>query len=703
MPSQKYEAPRRVFLVATLLAGVACAPAPTAPVPTGKGAEILWDSYGVPHIYARDRQALAYAFGWAQMRNHSDLLLRLYLQGRGRASELLGKAYVDDDKWVWTLGIPDRAARDYALQSPEMHAHIEAFVAGINAFAAQHPELIGDSVKAVLPVTAADVTANLMRLTYARFLTSREGAAAEARAWERGSNAWAVAPSRSASGHTLLLQNPHLPWGDIFTWMEGEYSMPGMDVYGATLVGNPVLQIAFNENVGWTHTVNTQDEEDTYELTLAPGGYMYNGAARAFEESAHVLKVATGAATFSYDTLRLRRSVQGPIVGMKTGKALALRVVGLDPPLTPYAYEQWWNMGRAHNLAEFQAAIRPNQISGQNITYGDREGHIMMFYGGNSPVRSRGDRAFWAGVIPGDSSWTLWTALHPFKDMPVTLDPPSGWVQNANNPPWWSTFPVTIHASDFPSYFGPVPMALRPQRSIHILQSDSSITYSEFLRYKHSTRMELADRLMNELLAVSRASSSENAKRGADVLEQWDRSADASSRGAVLFTEWWREYGRRMGAKSRFATPWSEQRPLDTPAGLADPAIAVAALDAVVSGMGMLGAALDIPWGSVYRLRRDSLDLPANGAQDALGVFRVVSYASIAGNKYVGVSGDSYVAAIEFSNPLRAMSLVTYGNASRAGSPHRTDQLPLFAREELKPVWRTRAEVEAHTELREKF
>src|SRR5438067_1068496 len=112
-------------LALVVAAAIACAPpAGAPPAPAGRGAEILWDSYGVPHIYAADRQGLAYAFGWAQMRNHSDLVLRLYLQGRGRASELLGKSYVDDDKWMWTLGIPDRAARDYALQSPEMRAHI---------------------------------------------------------------------------------------------------------------------------------------------------------------------------------------------------------------------------------------------------------------------------------------------------------------------------------------------------------------------------------------------------------------------------------------------------------------------------------------------------------------------------------------------------------------------------------------------------
>jgi acyl-homoserine-lactone acylase len=677
--------------------------APSAIAPPA-GTEILWDTYGVPHIYAKDRSGLAYAFGWAQMRNHSDLLLRLILQSRGRASEFLGKDYLDEDRWVWTIGIPETSARDYALQRPEMRAHIEAFAAGINAFAAANPTMIGDSVRAALPVTGVDVIENLQRLSFGRFITSRQGVKDQTRTWEKGSNAWAIAPSHSASGHAMLLENPHLPWSDIFTWIEAEYSMPGIDVYGAAVIGSPVLQIAFNDNLGWSHTVNTQDGEDLYELTLSGDGYLFDGKVRPFEgERVHVIKVRGANGAFSDDTVRYRRSVQGPIVASRPGKAIALRVVGMGQPLIPFPYQQWWEMGAARNFAEFQKAITPNQISGQNITYADRDGHIMEFYGGNTPVRPRGDRAYWAGIIRGDSSSTLWTKLHTYADMPKTIDPPSGWVQNANDPPWWATFPVVVHPQDYPSYLATKAMAARPQRSIRMLRSDSSISYEELLQYKHSTRMELADRVLDDLLALARGRGVPEGIVASDVLSNWDRSADAGSRGAVLFNEWWSEYGRRMGAKSRWTVPWSEQRPLDTPYGIADTTVALAALDAAEKTIKTKYGALDVPWGDVYRLMRDSLDLPANGGPAVLGIFRVTDYSREGATRYRASFGDSYVGVVEFSNPIRAMSLIGYGNASRTGSPHRVDQLPLYSRKELKPVWRTRADVEAHTERREKF
>ncbi len=696
---------RKLLVSLSSLACLYASPVASQPKTVAGGTQILWDTYGVPHIFAKDRNGLAYAFGWAQMQNHGDLLLRLVAQARGRASEYLSADYLDEDRWVWKLDLRRDAERSLAAQPPEMRAHIESFVAGINAFATAHPDLIGDSVRPVLPVEPFDVLAHANRVLYARFLSSPGGTGDAARAWrDRGSNAWAVAPKRSASGHTLLLQNPHLPWSDMFTWIEAQYVAPGVNLSGAALVLSPVLEIAFNDNLGWTHTVNTQDGEDLYELTLSGDGYLFDGAVRPFEVSTHVIRVRQTDGSFRDDTVRVRRSVHGPVLEEKPGKAVALAVVGLHGPSLYGTYAQWWEMGRATNFNEFLTAIHANQISGQNITYGDHDGHIMMFYGGNTPVRSRGDRAYWAGVVRGDSSSTLWTSLHSFDDMPKTADPPTGWVQNANDPPWWATFPVVVRPQNFPSYLASRQMPLRPQQSAELLAADSSITWDEFLRYKNSTHMLLADRVLHDLLPAAKVSSLGNVRAAANILAKWDRQADSSSKGAVLFTEWWAEYGRRRRGQPLYAAPWNEQSPRATPDGLADAATAVAALGAAANSVRKRYGSADAAWGSVYRVRRDGLDFAGSGAGGEYGVFRVVWYSSREPDgRFTANGGTSWVAAIEFAKPVHAASLIGYGNASRAGSPHRTDQLALFAREELKPVWRTRAEIEKHLEKREQF
>ena len=74
-------------------------------------AEILWDHYGIPHIYAQNPDDLFYAYGWAQTHAHGNLLLRLYGQARGRGAEYWGKDFLNSDKWMWINSVPQRSAR----------------------------------------------------------------------------------------------------------------------------------------------------------------------------------------------------------------------------------------------------------------------------------------------------------------------------------------------------------------------------------------------------------------------------------------------------------------------------------------------------------------------------------------------------------------------------------------------------------------
>jgi acyl-homoserine-lactone acylase len=664
--------------------------------------DILWDSWGVPHIFAASNADAFYDFGWAQMENHADLMLQLYGQARGRGAEYFGEQYLDTDKYVRRMGIPERGKAWARVQSAEFAPLLSAFVDGANAYAKANPTRISRNTAAVLPITSADVLSHIQRVVIFSFVTSQAAIQGQTDRWERASNTWAVAPQRTAAGNALLLQNPHLPWSDFYTWMEAGITTRDVNAYGAALVGMPWLGIAFNDDLGWSHTVNAMDGADLYELELAAGGYRWNGAVRPFETTTEAIAVKQANGTMRQEPFTVKRSIHGPVVSEKAGKAVALRVVGLDDANVG---EQYLAMIRARSLEEFQNAERTLQMPFFTTMYADKAGHIMHFFGGRTPVRPAGDYN-WGGIVPGTTDATLWTKTLTYDELPKVIDPATGWLQNANDPPWTTTFPLVIDSSKYPSYVAPHTMSLRAQRSANLLEQSPKLTFDQMVINKMSTRMELADRLLDDLLPPAKAAGGVAAEAAA-VLEQWDRCADADSTGAVLFEAWYRRAARAAGGAGLFAKRWSEADARTTPNGLRDPAAAVTALVGAANETKQLWGAIDVAWGVVHRLRVGTYDLPANGGPGDLGIFRVVNFEDDAkatgrAKQQVSIGGDSYVAVVEFTPAgPRAMSLLSYGNATQSGSPHVGDQLPLFAKKQLKPVWQARADVEKHLEKKE--
>jgi len=659
--------------------------------------EILWDQYGIPHIYAQNPDDLFYAYGWAQAHAHGDLLLRLYGQARGRGAEYWGENFLNSDKWMWTNGVPARAKQWADEQINPNKSMLESYIVGVNDYVAKHPENISDDFEVVLPITMEDLMGHALRVLHYTFVISPDDLQEDAKSWsdQKGSNAWAVSPSRSASGHAMLVANPHLYWGDLFTWFEVHLNLPDANIYGASLVGSPALGIMFNEHLGWTHTVNTHDGADLYELTLADGGYDYDGVIRPFAVDSIELHIKEGDSSRT-EILVVKRSIHGPVVKEDEKHALALRVAALD---ASQIFTERWNMALTTNLEEFEASLQDLQTPMFTVMYADKSGNILHLFGGQTPQRPAGDYD-WSGVVPGNTSATLWNDHHPYEDLPRVLNPESGWLQNANDPPWTTTFPEEIDADDYPSYMSPRKMGFRAQRSARMLNEDDSISYDELVEYKFSTHMELADRLMDDLLDAASTARDKEIKDAVRVLKRWDRTTDNASRGSVLFKTWVDD----MNFPDDFALQWHERSPMQRPDGLKNRDMAVHKLFGAAKEVKEKYGRLDVFWGAVFRLQRDSLDLPANGAPgDPYGVFRTSYFYPGKDNKQFIVAGDTYVSVVEFGDSIRANGVLGYGNFSQPGSPHRTDQLQLYSDKKLRPILFYQHDVEKNIVKRTKL
>jgi len=725
-----------------------------AQAPPQHHGEIFWDEFGIPHIYGPDLLTVVRGFGYAQMENHAELILQNVAAARGRSAEYFGPggqgANLENDTRVASYGIAERAQQWYQEGGLPQRSLIDAFVDGVNQYAATHRDAINPVFQPVLPVQPTDVLALFQLTIHFNFMLHQSNVAELVAGWQRGqlstseavqakvhkaSNGWALAPSKSASGHAILVGNPQLGWGanqplpglGVYQWMEahlvvGDPERPVVNASGVAFVGSPCLGIGFNDYLGWTHTNNAIKNADLYELQLADGGYRFDGQVRRFDVRTLEIRVRQPDGILVTQTVPVLSSVHGPVMANRGDKALALRVAGLN---TRSVISQYWEMMLARHLGEFVRANRQLQMPFFNLVYADRDGKIMYVFGGQQPRRAGGSYAQYTGILPGTSSANLWTDTLRWEELPRTVDPPGGFVQNSNDPPWFAAFPQTIHPEDYPGYIAPNEMYFRPQHGASFLLSRSKFTTSEIAVGKISTTMIMAQRVLPDLIAAARASGDPTAVAAAAVLQRWDQKSDAESRGAVLFQQWYRLYvadpsspkDERWGASyPAFRTPFSPRSPLRTPRGLKEPARAVPFLVQAAKQVDAQYGRLDEAWGEANRVvlathdpafqqTTPVINVPSNGSDEPFGALRKVYYYPLQGtNQAFAYGGETYVQIVEFTpEGAKARAVLGYGNASRPGSPYLTDQVSYFEAQTLRPVYRTRSEVLAHAKQREPF
>jgi len=678
----------------------------------------LWDSFGVPHVYARTEAGMFYGFGYAQAQAHGNLLLRIYGESRARAAEYWGPQYEASDRWLIANGQPERAVAWYKAQTPSFRADLDAFANGINAYVAAHSDQLDPEVLKVGRITGLDVMAHAHRMMSYLYIASQSrviGAAgnvgegdpdpASAPNENDGSNAWAVAPPRSASGHAMLLANPHLQWAPSWqTYFEANLTGPGLSIYGATQVGLPVLRFAFTKDVAFTNTVNTILGFTSYKLTPSGEGYLFDGKTRPFRVERKSYKVRQPDGSLKTVEFGQKFAIQGPVFDLPDGSGMiALKVAGLD---RSGALAQYWEMGRARNWPDMEKALRRVQVPMFNIVYADKDGHILYLDNGILPRHPQGgDFAKWSKPVAGDISATLWTDVHSYDDLPKVFDPPSGFVQNTNDPPWVTSWPQPLDPKDYPTYVSVAgPMSQRSQMSVKLMSEGPKFDFDQFVAKKVTTRSLMADRLLPELIPLAEQSADPELRAAATLLKAWDHCFEPGARGALLFETWAAIFSpKNFTVQTNYREPWSSSAPIATPTGLKDPAAALDMLKQAIARAKELYGAIDRPYGEVSRFHLAGTNLPANGGFGNTGVFRTITWGPMKNGERNPVHGETWVSMVEFGSPMKAVGLMSYGNSSQPNSRHSGDQLPFLASKTFRPLWFDRAEVEQHVEETTRF
>lgn len=646
--------------------------------------EIARDSFGVPHINGKTDADTAYGLAYAHAEDDFSTIEDVVAMTRGRYGALAGSDGAKVDFVLHLLGARETAERRYLELSPQVRAVAEAYAAGLNHYADKHPDEV--RLSKLFPVTGQDiVTGFVLRAPFFYGLDGTIGALAEGKPQPResaarmtpigrdpemnGSNAFAIAPKRMADGKTWLISNSHQPYEGQVAWYEAvTHSGEGLDMAGALFPGSPFVLLGHNRNLGWTNTVNRPDLIDVYKLVLNEAGdkYRFDGKWLTLQSKRIWLPVKFGPFKLPVPQT-VYRSIHGPVIKNGNG-AFAVRYAGIDSVM---AVEQYYRNTKAANWDEWTKSMALGGIPATNFIYADKTGRVAYIY--NALFPDRKPCFDYTGILPGDTSASLWNGPVGFDRYPKIVDPASGFVQNANNNPFLAAGPGSeMVRTDYSPYLGiELGMTNRGLRATEMLSSDTSITPEELLAIKMDTgysKQSWVGSWMASFAALDLTDDPE-LQKAQKLLAGWDWSSDGKG-AADAFAERIIRFGARPN--------WRGDPMPDARKTLQE------AVDEFTQRFGRI----DPPLADIQRLRRGNVDMAMLGGTDALRA--TTMWDGEQPDKKVRVRhGDSFIMLIRWDKDgkLTSESIQPYGAATtRPDSPHYTDQMKLFVAGKYKPV-----------------
>ncbi|MBW7866550.1 MAG: penicillin acylase family protein [Candidatus Hydrogenedentes bacterium] len=677
------------FAVAFCLCAMLC----TVP---GAGAEeavsLYRDTWGVPHIYAETLHDAAYAMGYAQAEDRLDDLYVNIRTAVGTLAEVLGKDALGLDQRMRLVENAERCQRYWETDAPpELRALGDSFMAGVRAYLAEHPER--QSPLAV-ELHGWQCLAIGRRMIFNWPLDSiQEEVERKGDAPPFSSNAFAVAPSRSADGTAILMTDPHLTWEGMAVFYEGRMHAAGLDMCGYWLVGTPLPVLGHSAHVAWACTTGGPDTADAYMVKLNPENplqYQYNGEWKDFESRTATINVRGGDPV----TVTNLYSLYGPVWETPDpdkgvaycGASRYIESMGL--------LEQSLGMVRAKSCDEFLEALGMFELMEQNISFADTGGNIQYLRNGAVPIRPEGFD--WSVPVPGGTDATRWLGFHPVGDLVQVKNPPQGYFQNCNCSPAVMMRDSPMTPDKYRDYIFNVSwdrQSPRGERLLQLLDADSSVTREEAMAYTldvYDLMSKPWQRALRDAVdagdAPARTASPEFAKAVADILA-WNGEFTKDSIAAPVVKFW------RLKCESLIDTAAvADGKPLDA----VDRGKMLDALAETLEEMKARYGSLDVKWGDINVIGRGGRFFACDGADFGGGKNRTqtplvtgVRREPDDSGRFVAHKGSSTI-LLSFLNRdgVDSYSLVAWGQSADPDSPHHTDQSEkLYAQRKFKPTW----------------
>ncbi len=728
--------------------------------------QIRWTSYGIPHVKADDWPGLGYGFAYATATDGVCVIAYDVMTVNGDLSRFLGtdNGNLQSDIFHRGLLTTDRLVAFSAKQSANEHEFSRGYAAGYNRYLRDHADDL-PAACAGKPWMQTITQDDLARLTMGVGIRYGLGwfqkdianatppgvplavpvAESDPIADNRydfemgiGSNAIALGSEVTESGRGVLFGNPHYPWRGSSRFHMIHTTIPGeLDVMGVSLLTTNRVAIGFNKDIAWSHTVSTALRFTLYELQLNsenPMEYKYGDEYRPILATSVAVEVLdedgnTGTEQQSIYLTHYGAVVMSKALPWNAEVAYAIRDANVSNTRNTATYDA---LNKAESIDDIEAAISMQGVPWTNTIAADRHG--TAFYADISVTPNVDaellDRCRVSvkhlparivvlnGADPGcewktDPRSAVAGAL-PAEEMPRIRR--QDYVTNSNDSYWLSNPDEPLEG------YSPIIGSERTSRTLRTraglnfvqqkLTEEKKLGPQDLQSIIYSQRNYAAEILLDDVLELCDGNSEPVAIKGEDIditpacaaLAAWDRHQGNNSRGAQVWTEFWRSAQKIPDV---YAVPFDVDDPVHTPSGIAidNDAVAAAVREALANAQVTLetaGIALDARWGDVQFAERNGHRIEIPGGQGWAGMFGMIVADLQKDKGYTPIKhGNSFIQVISWDEHgnLDPRGMLTYSQSQEPESDHYDDLTRLYSDGQWIRFPFSEADIQADPEL----
>ncbi|WP_349352049.1 MULTISPECIES: acylase [unclassified Flagellimonas] len=698
----------RNLLFAAILIFISCSPSPQTEVEQweaqAENITIIRDDFGVPHIYGKTDADAVFGLLYAQCEDDFNRVEQNYIWATGRLAEVEGEDALYSDLRAKMFMTEEEAKANYR-NSPEWLKELcDAFADGINYYLHTHPEVkpklltrfepwmpmyfsegsIGGDIERISTRKIKSFYESGMELTKMEALQLKKEAEMEE---PQGSNGIAISGDLTESGNAMLLINPHTSF-----YFRGEVhvvSEEGLNAYGAVTWGQFFVYQGFNEKTGWMHTSTYTDVMDEFKETIVKNDgklfYQYGEELRPVDSTTITLKYKEGEA-MKERTFPMYRTHHGPITHQVDDQWTASAMMW--EPVK--ALEQSYIRTKQDGYEGFRNMMDIRTNSSNNTVYADAEGNIAYFHGNFVPKR---DTIFdYTEPVDGSNPKTDWQGLHTVDENILVLNPANGWIQNCNSTPYTSALEYSPKRKDYPNYMSRDQENFRGIHAIQLLTGRSGYTLDSLIELAHDSYLPAFEALIPGLVRAYDNNPDPALQEAIDTLRNWDYTTSKESIAMTLA----HYYGTLCYAKAERPEGMYSMELVEYWGDAWDDDKKLALLKETLGNLESDFGTWKMPWGEVNRYQRLNGDIrqPFDDAKPSIPIgFASGTWGALAAygarydnntKKIYGTRGNSFVAAVEFGDKVKAKTILAGGQSGDPDSPHFNDQAQRYADMEFK-------------------